>query len=86
MKGVFSQLCGFFQYFRILFVKSALQNDGELSLTQNENGDFVDAVPSVSLEEVLVRAVEMSEHCCELARSIKLDTELLEVRTSSSSS
>ena len=39
-------------------------------------------VPSVSVEEALVRAVEMAEACCDLARSGKLDTELLKVLTS----
>ena len=61
---------------------SVLPTDADASSMQDGDGEFVDAMASVSLEEALVRAVEMAEPCCELARSAKLDTELLKVLTS----
>ena len=60
---------------------SALQTYVAVSSTQNEDGELVDAVPSVSVEEAPVRAVETAEPWCQLARSAKLDV-LFKVLTS----
>ena len=53
-----------------------------VSATQNENGELVEAGPSVLVEEALLRAMDMAESFCELARPAKLDTELFKVLTS----
>ena len=61
---------------------SCRPTDVALSSAQNEEGEFVDAVHSASVEKALVRAVEMAEPCCELARSAKLENDLFKVLTS----
>ena len=57
-----------------------------VSSTHRDDGEFVDAVAYVSVEEDLVRTVEMAEPCCELARSANLATELLKLLKSYPSS
>ena len=61
---------------------SALPTGVAVSSTEIEDGNFLDAVPFVLLEEPLVRSAEIAELCCELARSAKLDTELSKLLTS----
>ena len=50
-----------------------------VSSKQNENGEFVYAVPSVSVYQALVQAVDIAETCCDLMSSAKLDTDLFRV-------
>ena len=61
---------------------SALPTDVTVSSTQIEDGEFTDAVPSVSVEEALLRVVEMPEPCYELVYSANVDKELFKVLTS----
>ena len=66
----------FFPIFRSLLKMSVLPTAVVVSSKQNEDGKFVYVVPSVSVQEALVQAVEIAETCCELMRSAKLDTDL----------
>ena len=61
VKSVFSRLCGVSQYFGALLMMSILPTNVLVSSTHRDDGEFVDAVASVSVEEALVRTVEMAE-------------------------
>ena len=66
----------------ILLSMSALPIDVALSSTKKENGDFVDALPSVSVNEAFVRAKERAESISDLACGAKTGSELLKLLTS----
>ena len=77
--------------FTIVWISSILQSfltlsdsptDVAVSSKQNEIGEFVDAMPSVSVEKAFVRAAKMTEPCCGLVHSAELYAELLKKLTS----
>ena len=80
-RGVFTIVWVSLKFLSVLNT-SAWSTDVAVSSTQNKDGEFVDAAPTVSAEEAILRAVEMAEPCCELAPSAKPDMELFKVLSS----